>query len=102
MLSGGSPVSTSLICAATTVTVHVVAAGRSNVGLTVIVDVPEPLTANVSGVPVGPATENEFVVAFTGSLKVAVMLPLGSTPVAPFAGLVLETVGALSVVNEKL
>ena len=45
---------------------------------------------------------NELPLAFTGSLKVTVILPLAFTPVALFAGLVLETVGALSVANEKL
>ena len=45
---------------------------------------------------------NELALAFTGSLNVTVTLLLEFTPVAPFAGLVLVTVGALSVANEKL
>src|SRR5205085_2485957 len=102
MLSGGSPVSTSLIPPARAVTVQVVAAGSSKLGSSVIVEVPEPLTPNPSGVPLGHSTVNELPPAFTGSLNVSVMLLLGLTPVALFAGLVLETVGALSVVNEKL
>src|SRR2546423_183959 len=110
MLSGGSTEATSLIWFAITftvqsvawgtVTVQVVAAGRSESGLIVIVDVPEPLTAKVCGLPLGHSTLNELVLTFTGSLKVTVMLLLGFTPVALLAGLVLETVGALSVVNE--
>src|SRR5207302_7367665 len=44
--SGGSPVSTSLMLAATAVTVQF-AAGRFEAGSSVIVSVPEPLTENV-------------------------------------------------------
>src|SRR5438046_1765641 len=81
-----------------TVTVHVVDAGRSNVGSIVIVEVPESVTAKVSGVPVGQSSENELVVAFTGSLKVTVMLLFAATLVAPFAGVVplVATAGAWS------
>ena len=63
---------------------------------------PEPLTENAWALPLGHSSVNELPLAFTGSLKVTVMFPLAFTPVAEFAGLVLETVGALSVVNEKL
>ena len=94
--------STSLIPLASTVTVQVVAAGRSELGSSVIVEVPEPLTENACAEPLGHSSVNELALAFTGSLKVTVMSPLALTPVAAFAGLVLETVGALSVVNEKL
>ena len=45
---------------------------------------------------------NELPLVFTGSLNVTETLLLGLTPVAPFAGLVLATAGAESVVNEKL
>src|SRR5437667_106388 len=102
MLSGGSTESTSLIWFAITFTEQVVAAGRSVVGSSVIVDVPEPLTPKLWGEPLGHSIVNELPLAFTGSLKLTVTLLLGLTPVAPFAGLVLVTVGALSVVNEKL
>ena len=67
-----------------------------------IVEVPEPLTPKLWPEPLGHSTVNELVLTFTGSLKVTVMLLLGFTPVALFAGVVLVTVGALSVVNEKL
>src|SRR5918912_1317475 len=100
--SGGSPVSTSLIPLARTVTVHVVAPGRSTVGSSVMVEVPEPLTLKACAEPLGHSSVNELALAFTGSLKVIVMLLLAFTPVAAFAGLVLETVGAASVVKEKL
>src|SRR5438445_10031599 len=102
MLSGGSPVSTSLIWFAMTVTVQVVDAGRSNVGSSVICEVPEPVTPYACGEPLGHSIVKELPPAFTASLNVITMLLLGFTPVAPFAGVVLDTVGALSVVNEKL
>src|SRR5918911_1743588 len=99
--SGGSMGSTSVISLASTVTVQEVAPGRSAVGSIVIVEVPEPLTEKAWALPLGHSSVNELALAFTGSLKVTVMFPLAFTPVAEFAGLVLETVGALSVVNEK-
>src|SRR5438093_4436312 len=102
MLSGGSPLSTSVMPLARTVTVQVVDAGRSKVGSSVIVEPGEPVTPYACGEPLGHSIVNELPPAFTGSLKLTVMLPFAATPVAPFAGLVLETVGALSVVNEKL
>src|SRR5438132_455297 len=102
MWSGGSTESTSLIWFAITFTEQIVASGRSLVGSSVIDEPGEPLTVKLSGVPVGHSSVNELPLAVTGSLKVTVTLLLGFTPVAPFAGLVLETVGALSVVNEKL
>jgi len=69
----------------------------------VIVEVPEPVTPKLSGVPVGHSSVNELVVAATDSLKVTTMFEFLATPVAPSAGLVFETLGAASaVVNEKL
>src|SRR5439155_1130586 len=102
MWSGGSTESTSLIWFAITFTEQTVPSGRSLVGSSVIDEPGEPLTEKLSGVPVGHSIVNELPLAFTGSLKVTVILPLAFTPVALFAGLVLETVGALSVANEKL
>src|SRR6266536_2797107 len=99
--SGGSPLSTSLIPAASTVTVQTVASGRSALGFRVIVAVPEPLTAKLWALPVGHSSVNEPPVAVTGSLKLATMFALGSTAVAPSAGLVVVTVGAASAVNEN-
>src|SRR5947208_3064560 len=102
MLSGGSTESVSLIPLASTVTVQLVPSGKSAVGSSVIVQVPEPLTPKASDEPLGHSIVNELVLAFTGSLNETVTLVLGFTSVAPPAGLVLVTVGALSVVNEKL
>src|SRR5256885_792518 len=102
MLSGGSTESTSLIWFAITFTVQIVPSGRSLVGSSVIDEAGEPLTPKLWGEPLGHSIVNELPLAFTGSLKLTVTLLLGLTAVALFAGLVLVTVGALSVVNEKL
>src|SRR5436190_209759 len=102
MLSGGSTASTSLIWFATTFTAQVVPAGRSTVGSSVICEPPEPVTPYACGEPLGHSMVNELPPAFTASLNVITMLLLGFTAVAPFAGVVVDTVGALSVVNEKL
>src|SRR5919112_676386 len=96
MLSGGSNESASVIPLAKTVTVQVVPPGRSAAGSSVMLDVPEPLTVKVCGVPVGHWTEKEAAVALTGSLKLTVMLEFCATPVAPFAGDVEVTVGPVS------
>src|SRR5204862_7441969 len=98
--SGGSPVSVSLMFAATAVTVQLVAPGRSESGLSVIELEPEPLTENVCAPP--QLIVNELVVTSTFSLKFTVMSVAGSTLVAPSAGDVVVTAGAESVVNEKL
>src|SRR5918912_3482738 len=84
--SGGSPVSTSLMLAATAVTVQC-AVGRSESGSRVIVSVPEPLTWNVCGLP-SQTIVNELVSTVTFSLKLTVMFADGSTPVALSAGVV--------------
>src|SRR5437773_2289584 len=103
MLSGGSTASTSLIWLAITVTVQIVAAGRSEVGSSVIVEPGEPLGVKLSGVLVGHSIVNERPVAVTGSLKLMSMFVLRATSVTPSAGLVLVTLGAAScVANEKL
>src|ERR1051325_10581045 len=102
MLSGGSTESTSLIPVAITFTEQTVPSGRLLVGSSVAVEVPVPLTVKPSGVPLGHWSVNELVVKFTFSLKLTVMLLLGLTPVVPFAGVVVVTAGALSVVKEKL
>src|ERR671939_498222 len=88
MLSGGSSVSTSLIWFAITFTAHVVPSGRSAVGSSVAVSVPEPLTEKDFGVPVGHWRVNELVEEATGSLNLIVMFVLTATWVAPFAGVV--------------
>src|SRR6266550_8906358 len=94
--SGGSPVSLSLMFAATAVTVQLDVLGRSALGSSVIELVPVPLTVNVCGL-LSHETVNELVVTSTASLKSTVMFPDGSTSVAPSAGDVVVTVGAESV-----
>src|SRR3989440_3461068 len=103
MLSGGSTVSTSLICAAITFTEQPVPSGRLPVGSSVIDEPGEPLTVKLSGVPVGHSSENELVVAVTGSLKLTTTFVFTATWSAASAGEVVVTVGAAScVANEKL
>src|ERR687885_2802335 len=79
--SGGSPESTSLMLAATAVTVQF-AVGRSESGSSVIPDVPEPLTWKVCGLP-SHTTVNELESTVTGSSKVKVRLTFAATSVAP-------------------
>src|SRR5437763_922913 len=81
-----------------TVTVQVVDAGRSKVGSSVIVEVPEPVTPKVSAVPLGQSSEHEHVVEVTASVNLIVMFVLTATWVAPFAGVVplAATAGAWS------
>jgi hypothetical protein len=88
--------STSLIWFAITFTAHVVPCGRSAVGSSVAVDVPEPLTEKVFGVPVGHWRVNELVEKVTFSLKLIVMFVFTATLVAPFVGDVVFTDGAAS------
>src|SRR5215467_15581762 len=103
MLSGGSPLSWSEICAAKTVTVHDSPAVKSAFGL--IVKVVGPPVTTVSAtlrVPlVAPTIWNQLPVTFTGSLNVIVMLVLPATCVAPLVGVVLVTLGAVSIVKLK-
>src|ERR1700678_2801714 len=95
----GAVLATSL---AFTVTVHSVFGGSGEVGVSVNV-VPLPgsagLVENVSMVPVGHSMSNAPEATCTGSLKVTVSGADGVTFVAACAGVVLETVGALPVVN---
>src|SRR2546421_4410275 len=103
MLSGGSTASTSLIPAASTVTVQTAPLGRFAPGSSVIVEPVEPLTVKHCAEPVGHSSVNELPDAVTGSLKVTSMFAFFATSIAPSAGLVLVTLGAASVVeNEKL
>ena len=88
--------STSLTLFAITLTAQVVPSGRSAVGSSVAVEVPEPLTEKVFGVPLGHWSVNELVEKVTASLKVTVMFVLTATWVAPFAGDVVFTDGAWS------
>src|SRR5918911_2857031 len=97
--SGGSPLSTSLMLAATAVSVQC-AVGRSLSGSSVIPEVPEPLTWKVCGLP-SQTIVNELESTVTASLKVKVMFVFAATSVAPSAGEWAVTAGAESVVNEN-
>src|SRR5437764_7151440 len=70
--SGGSPVSTSLMLAATAVTVQF-AVGRSESGSSVIVDVPEPLTGKVCGLPPQTTVIEDQATVTTASQKTSMM-----------------------------
>src|SRR5919206_5039853 len=98
--SGGSPVSTSLMLAATAVTVQC-AVGRSESGSSVIVSVPEPLTWNVCVLP-SQTIVNELESTVTGSLEETWMFVFAATSVEPSVGELPVTAGDASVVNEKL
>src|ERR671928_223484 len=103
MWSGGSTESTSLIWFAITFTEQTVASGRSLVGSSVIDEPGEPLTVKLFGVPVGHSSENELVVAVTGSLKFTTMFVFTATWSAASAGEVVVTDGpASAVANVKL
>src|SRR5919204_1644960 len=95
MLSGGSLMSRSLTLAAKTVTVHVSESTKSESGSRVKVVGPPPTVAVWPSLEV-QEIENQLPVTFTGSLNVIVTLLFNATSPAPFAGLVLETVGAAS------
>src|ERR671933_9436 len=97
--SGGSPLSTSLMLAATAVTVQL-AVGRSLFGSSVIPEVPEPVTWKVCRLP-SHTIVNELESTVTASLKVKVMFVFAATSVAPSAGEWAVTAGAESVVKEN-
>jgi hypothetical protein len=95
----------SATCDATTVTVQVVPAGSGEAGVSVnVLALPGRLgdTVSGSGVPVGHSSLNAPVLTPTALLNVTDGVALASTLVAPFAGVVLDTVGGVSTVNEKL
>src|SRR5438876_935941 len=80
-----------------TVTVQFVAAGRSELGLIVIVDVPESLTLKLWLLPgAGHSIVNELVVTSTDSLKLITGFVFTATWSAPSAGDVLVTLGGAS------
>jgi hypothetical protein len=93
--------SVSLTCAATTVAVHTVVCGNGLFGVSVKLDAGEELREYATGVPLGHSSLNELVDAVTCSEKFTVTVADVSTPVAPFVGTVLVTVGGESIVNEK-
>src|SRR5436190_6815327 len=99
MLSGGSPASWSVTCAATTVTVHVSPPVKSVVGSSVNVVGP-PLSAKLCEPEVVQEIVNEDAVAFTASSNVTVTLVDGNV-VEALVGVVAVTLGGLSVVNDQ-
>src|SRR5919204_5033037 len=101
MLSGGSFVSWSVTFAAKTVTVHVSPWTKSLVGSSVKVVGP-PLTVALWPSLVPHEIEYQLPVTSTGSLNVIETFELTATPVAPFAGVVLATPGAVSAVQLKV
>src|ERR671937_302530 len=96
MLSGGSFVSWSVTLAAKTVTVQVSPWTKSALGSSVKVVGP-PLTDAVWPSLVPHEIEYQLPVTSTGSVKVMEMFALTATSVAPFAGEVLATAGAVSL-----
>ncbi len=95
MLSGGSAASVSETWAATTVTVQVSLVAKSTPGFNVREE-PLPLTTAVWAPLLPQEIVNQVPVTFTDSLKLIVMSSSVATPVALFAGVVLETLGATS------
>src|ERR1051325_11172726 len=99
MLSGGSPASWSVTCAATTVTVQLTPPVKSVVGSSVNVVGP-PLSAKACAPEVVQEIVNEEAVAFTASSNVMLMFADGEV-VELAAGVVEETLGGVSVVNDQ-
>src|SRR5919204_4288498 len=100
MLSGGSFVSWSVTFAAKTVTVQVSPWTKSVPGWGVNVVGP-PLTVALWPPLVPHEIEYQLPVTSTGSLNVIEMFALTATSVAPFAGVVLATDGAVSLGQVK-
>ena len=82
-------------------TVQTVPLGRFAFGVSVKLVDGDELSVYASGVPVGHSRLNELVDAVTCSEKLTVTVDVVATPVAPFVGTVLDTVGGWSVVNEN-
>src|SRR5436190_16003638 len=94
MLSGGSLTSVSAICPAVTVTLHVVPSGSGCAGVKLNMTAGDALGVKVVGVPAGHSRANALFVAFTFSLKLMTIGASSATLTAPFAGEVLNTLGA--------
>src|SRR2546423_80643 len=97
MLSGGSSESLSDTCAATTVTVQVSSLAKTTAGLSSLV-LPGPRTTIERPLLLPHEIVNEFALVPTDSLKLIVTFAVVATPVALFAGVVLDTLGAASTV----
>ena len=101
--SGGSVASASDTSAATTVTVHVAFAGRSDAGSrTNVVAGPAPVVfAKGTGVAPGQVSAKACGVTVTGSLKVTEMFASVVTFDAPAAGARALTAGRASTLNGR-
>src|SRR3954470_10994701 len=100
MLSGGSSASMSATCPALTVTVHVSFTPKLTSGSSVYVCGP-PLCVAVWEPVEAHEIEYQPAAAFTGSLNVIETFVPAGTSVAPFAGVVADTDGAVST-SQKL
>jgi hypothetical protein len=78
-----------------------VPAGSELVGVSVKELAGDELVLNAIGVPVGHSTLKALPVAFTDSLKLTVIAEPALTSAAVSTGLVVVTVGGMSVVNEN-
>jgi hypothetical protein len=97
------PASTSVTWLATTVTVQTAPPGRFAVGRNTKLAAGEAgVTVKAIGVPTGHASVNAVPVTFTASLKFTVTVLGVATFVAPFAGVVLLTLGGASTVKENV
>src|SRR5262245_42838997 len=101
MLSGGSNASTSVMPAASTVTVQVSPCVKSTFGLSVNDVLGLALVANVCEPEVAQLIVKLAPLALTDSLKLTVTFAFAATPVAPFVGVVLVTDGDPSSVIVK-
>src|SRR4051812_1681100 len=100
MLSGGSLLSLSLTCAASTVAVQSSPLPKSVFGSTVHVVGP-PLTVTVCAPVLAQLTVTELLVIVTGSLNVTLRFVFVATVTEPLVGVTVVTDGAASIENEK-
>jgi hypothetical protein len=96
IVSGGSVESPSVTSLAVTSTTHVTPAGSGDVGVSVNVAAGDDVCVNSRGEPSGHSRLKALAEAVTLSLKLIVMVELTETLLAPVAGVVLLTLGALS------
>jgi hypothetical protein len=101
-LASGVPALTSVTWLAATVAVQTTPAGRFALGVKVKELAPPGGAGEIvklSGVPLGHWRVNAVPVTLTAALKLTVSVVEADTDVAPFAGLTLVTVGAVSIVK---
>src|SRR6185436_17507320 len=101
MLSGGSNASASVMPAASTVTVQSSPDVKSVSGLSVNDGLGLALVVNVCAPDVAQETVKLAPVALTDSLKLMTRFVSAATCGAPLVGVVVVTVGAASMPNEK-